>query len=61
MNYEDIPVGLGMALSQHPNGLKAFMSLSEKERARVIIRSASIGSKEEMNQYVNRLVENFRG
>lgn len=57
MNYEDIPVGFGMALSQNPNGLRVFMSLSEKERSRVIIRTASISSKEEMRQYVNRLVE----
>ena len=57
MHYADIPLGLGMALTGRPGGMKAFCDLTEEERWAVIKASESITSAEGMRQYVNRLVE----
>ena len=57
MRYADIPMGLGMALTQRPGGMEMFTSLSETAQKTIIKNAENINSKEEMRQYVNRLVE----
>ncbi len=59
MKYVDIPLGLGMALTQRPGGMQAFCALSEKEQQKFVENASNITSREEMRQYVNRLVDRF--
>jgi len=59
LKYVDIPLGLGMALTQRPGGMQAFCALTEKEQWEFVEKANSITSREEMRQYVNRLVDKF--
>ena len=51
----DIPMGLGMALAQEPESLKYFANLPAAGQAKVIDRTHSIRSKQEMRQFVRDL------
>jgi len=52
----DIPMGLGMALMQNKPAMEYFSSLSDEAKQRIIEHTHSIGSKEEMQSYVDSLV-----
>lgn len=52
----ELPLGFGMALAQHPDALQRFASLPEAERQAVIDGAHAVRSKEEMRAYVERLM-----
>lgn len=54
-NYE-IPVGLGMALAQKPEAMEKFAAFSETKKKEIIAGISSVSSKEEMRQYVDRMI-----
>ena len=54
----EIPLGFGMALMQHAGAMKYFSSLPEEEQKQIINHTHTIDSKEEMQAYVESLVEN---
>ncbi len=54
-NYE-IPVGLGMALAQKPEAMEKFAAFSEAKKKEIIAGISSVSSKEEMQQYVDRMI-----
>jgi len=51
----DIPMGLGMALMQNRQAMDYFSSLSDEGKQQVIDHTHTIGSKEEMQSYVDSL------
>jgi len=53
--YEDIPMGLGMALVQNPKAMRCFASLSPSERRNIIEHTHGINSPAEMKRYVQSL------
>jgi len=53
--YEDIPMGLGMALAQNPKAMKYFSSLNTTDRRNIIEHTHSIESPAEMRRYVQSL------
>ncbi|MBS4961483.1 MAG: hypothetical protein KHZ62_11855 [Clostridiales bacterium] len=55
-NGNEIPTGLGMALTQNLEAMKVFASLGEEQRSNIISRSHTAKSKEEMAQIVHDLV-----
>ena len=55
MDQNELPLGLGMALAQHPNALNAFAKLPEKKKTEIISKAHAVSSKEEMNSLVNEL------
>lgn len=55
-NGSDVPLGLGMALSQNLSAMNYFASLSEQEQQQIIDRTHSVQSKEEMQSLVDSLV-----
>ena len=57
-NYE-MPVGLGMALAQRPDAMKKFVNLSEDKKHEIINGTHSVSSKEEMQQYVDRIISEY--
>ena len=57
-NYE-MPIGLGMALAQRPEIMKKFANLSETKKHEIISGIHSISSKEEMQQYVERIMTEY--
>lgn len=58
MERDKIPVGLAMALAQNPEAMQIFAILSEDKKQEIVEGTHSVNSKEEMHQYVNRLVSN---
>lgn len=55
--YEpDIPMGLDIALAQNERANDFFYFLPEDEQKRIINHASTIGSKEEMQSFVNSLV-----
>lgn len=56
MQKSEIPVGFAMALAMNPEAMQKFSLMSEAQKQKVITGIHTIGSKEEMQQYVNFLV-----
>lgn len=54
---DDMPLGLGMALTQNPSALDRFSRLTNDEKRELIGSVHGIRSKEEMRAFV----ENFAG
>ncbi len=54
---DEMPLGLGMALTQNPSALDRFSQLNEDEKRELMNNAHGIRSKEEMRAFV----ENFAG
>ena len=57
MNMEELPLGFGMALAQHPEAMARFAALTEAEQQAIISGTHSVHSKQEMQAYVERLMK----
>lgn len=55
MEEQELPLGLGMALAQHPGALQRFAALSEAERQSVVESAHAVRSKAEMQTLVDYL------
>lgn len=55
MKFDELPLGLGMALAQEPEALAAFGKLSDDRKASIIQRAHCVNSKEEMQELVKSL------
>ena len=53
---EELPLGFGMALAQHPEAMARFSALSEEEQRAVIDGAHAVRSKQEMRAYVENLM-----
>ncbi|MDF2473613.1 MAG: hypothetical protein K0R21_1395 [Anaerocolumna sp.] len=56
-NGSEIPIGLGMALAQNLEAMNYFSSLNNEQKQNVIEQTHTIGSKEEMQQFVSAIAE----
>lgn len=54
---DGLPLGLGFGLAMNEDAMRGFSSLDEDEKKQVIDAARSIGSKEEMQQFVNSIAE----
>ncbi len=59
MEKYNMPVGLGMALAQRPEAMEKFASLSDAKKQEIINGTHSVSSKEEMHQYVDRIISEY--
>ena len=57
MKMEDLPLGFGMALAQHPEAMARFSALSEEEQKAIIDGTHAVRSKQEMQAYVESLMK----
>ena len=57
-NYQ-MPIGLGMALAQRPEAMEKFANLSETKKQEFIKGTHSVSSKEEMRQYVDKIISEY--
>ena len=53
MNQRDLPLGLGMALSQNESAMKRFEGMSETEKQSIIQMAKGVSSKREMRAIVD--------
>lgn len=56
MEKQEIPMGFGMALAQNYEAMQKFAMMSENKKQAVINGTHSIHSKEEMKQYVDKML-----
>lgn len=56
MEPYEMPIGLGMALAQNPEAMQKFAMLSDEEKQEIIAGTHFVKSKEEMHQYVAKLL-----
>ena len=49
---DELPLGFGMALAQHPDVMQYFASQSPAKQQAIIDHTHQIQSKEEMHRYV---------
>ena len=54
---EELPLGFGMALAQHPEAMARFAALSEAEQQAFIDGTHADRSNQEMHAYVERLMK----
>ncbi len=54
---EELPLGFGMALTQHPEAMARFNALSEEEQKAIINGTHAVHSKQEMQAYVENLMK----
>ena len=54
---EELPLGFGMALAQHPEAMARFAALSEVEQQAIIDGAHAVRSKQEIRSYVEKLME----
>lgn len=57
-NYK-LPVGFGMALAQRPDAMEKFSSLCEEKKQEIINGTHAVSSKEEMCQYVDKMIREY--
>lgn len=57
MEPNELPLGFGMALAQHPEAMERFAGLPESERQAIIDGVHAVHSKQEMRAYVERLMK----
>ena len=55
MEFEQIPIGLGMGLAMQPTAMERFAAMSEAERETFVARTRQVQSKEEMQQLIDSL------
>ncbi len=59
-NYtNEIPIGFGMALAQNQQAMEHFANLSQEHKQAIINGTHAIHSKQEMRDYVSKLVPNL--
>ncbi|MBO5210840.1 MAG: hypothetical protein J6A78_05485 [Clostridia bacterium] len=56
MKNDEIPIGFSMALAQNPEAMRKFALLNEEKKKEIINGTHSIQSKQEMHEYVNKLI-----
>lgn len=55
MEQNEIPLGFGFALAQHPVAMKHFCSLPEERQAQILQRACRASSRAEMHALVDEL------
>lgn len=54
---DELPLGLSMALAQHPEAMAHFSSLTEEEQQAIIDGAHAVRSKQEMRAFVENLMK----
>lgn len=57
MDYNDLPVGLGLAFAMNRSAMERFVDLTDNEKEEFVERSRSVMSKSEMERLVGSLAQ----
>lgn len=58
MDFNQMPLGFGMALARNFNALNTFSAMDEKQKQAVLENVRSAGSERERNEIINALGAN---
>ena len=56
-NNVELPLGFGIALAKNSEAMRYFVGLSPAQRAKIVEQTHRVGSKKEMEAFVNGLEE----
>lgn len=59
MKRSEMPIGFSMALTENPEAMKKFASLSEEKKRTVVEGSHYVRSRSEMHRYVNEILKDM--
>lgn len=51
----ELPLGFGMSLAQHPAAMENFAKMSDEQKSEILSEIHNINSKEEMQAFVSKL------
>ncbi|NLL75822.1 MAG: hypothetical protein GX235_01030 [Clostridiales bacterium] len=57
MDYQQLPIGLGLSLAMNQSAMDRFAKMTEAEKEQTIARSRNVKSKREMDRIVSSLAE----
>lgn len=57
MDYNDLPIGLGLAFASNRTAMERFVDMTDNEKEEFIERSRSVMSKREMESLVGSLAK----
>lgn len=57
MDQQELPLGFGIVLAQHPEAMARFAALSEAEQKAFLDGTYAVQSKQEMQAYIERLIQ----
>lgn len=55
MMPNELPLGMAFALAQNPSAMQAFAALGEEKKQELLRQAHSVRSKEEMQQFLDRI------
>ena len=58
MDFYQIPLGFGMALTRNFNAMNAYSAMTDDQKKAVLERAHNAHSEKEMSEIVNSLVRN---
>ena len=56
MKKHEVPIGFSFALAQNPEAMEKFAMLDDSKKQDVIDGAHFVKSKQEMHEYVNKLI-----
>ncbi len=56
-NYDELPVGFGIALSQNVYAMEYFASLPKNKQRDILEQAQHVSSSYEMHNFVNSLIQ----
>ena len=57
MDYQQIPIGLGLSLAMNEKAMHRYANMTEAEKEKAIAMSKQVKSKREMDRIVSSLAE----
>lgn len=54
-NYNDIPLGLGMALARNMSAMERFSFMNDAQRKHILEKAGAVNSRNEMTQLVDSI------
>ncbi len=55
MEFDELPVGFGMALAMNPPAWNVYSAMPEEQKQAILSKVRNAGSKEQMHRIVNSL------
>ena len=55
MNFQEVPIGFGMALAQNEEAVNAYAMMTKEQKNAILAKAHNVRSEQEMRQLVNSI------
>ncbi len=55
MDFEEVPIGFGMALAMNPPAMNAYSAMTEQQKQAILNKAHNARSEKEMHDLVNSI------